>query len=336
MGWVSRRGAPLVLTFSPSIGTWAVGTVSTLDQTVDQITFAPLGLAGELLFGPTDAQVATVQQNLTKVRDFNDYVYVHTITKLQDAIDALEEPTQDPGVGAVLALCEATVATGSSFMAAAAGAFMGTFVNGLISSWATSTPSSLDGNLLSWVNRYEATSIALDKQLAEYSSDVASSWWASFTLNGQTSVLSDLAFTDIPDAADDPSFYEMTDASMLATQQAMWKQILPDSFVALELSPLYVDGEESVPPTSWVQEYYVKHPHAYLDWQWATGIHFDEWRIYPYFLVAAPGNLTSAPLSSDACGMLFIDSTPETTINTGGLYLRNTVFGGLGIKIVGG
>ncbi len=129
----------------------------------------------------------------------------------------------------------------------------------------------------------------------------------------------------------------MVNASILATQQAMWKQILPVSFVALELSDLYVSGDKDEPPISWAQKYYQRHPNAYVTWVWSKDIfHFDEWRIYNYFLVTSPGNMSSPPMSSDACDMLFIDSTPGTTINADGLYLRNTVFGGLGIKIVGG
>ncbi|GAA3604812.1 hypothetical protein GCM10022236_03340 [Microlunatus ginsengisoli] len=334
---ITGRPAALVV-YSASSNTWSLGTVSTTNQEVDHLAFAPIGVAGETLFGPTQAQIAIVQNNLSNLRNFNDYVYNHTDTKLDEALDALEQPSQDPGVGAVLALFQATIAVGATFMPLEeAGAFLGTFVNGLLASWITSPPSSLGGNLLSWINRYEKTSISFDQQLATYAQNVPAYWSTSFTVNGQTSVLSDLAFTEIPNQDDDPSFYDMVNASILATQQAMWKQILPVGFVALELSDLFVDGDLDHPPISWAQKYYQQHPNAYVSWVWSKDIfHFDEWRIYNYLLVASPGGMFSPQLSSDACDMLFIDSTPGTTINADGLYLRNTVFAGLGIKIVGG
>ena len=266
--WVaSIHGMPTsIVVYSSSSSTWSLGTASTTNQRVDQLAFTPIGVAGESLFGPTQAQIDIVQNNLANLRNFNDYVYTHTDTKLDEALGALEQPSQDPGVGAVLALFEATISVGATFMPLAeAGAFMGTFVNGLLSSWTTNPPSSLGGNLLSWINRYEKTSISFDRQLATYAQNVPAYWSTSFTVNGQTSVLSDLAFTDIPDQDDDPSFYDMVNASILATQQAMWKQILPVSFVALELSDLYVSGDKDEPPISWAQKYYQRHPNAYRD-----------------------------------------------------------------------
>jgi hypothetical protein len=344
-GWLAppaNNALPELLVYSPGTEAWALGTPSGSGQEVDALTFSPVAVS-QPLFGPTAAQITIAQDNLAALQAFNDYVYNHTSLDFGLSLQALTEPTQDPGIATVVTLFTSVVAAAAAFVPdgspvwwPSASAFIGTFTNGLLASWASDPPASIAIELAGWADRYQKTSSALDKQLAGYADDVPGNWATSFTLNGQTSVISDLAFTHIPVETVDPCFEDMAAASHLALFQTLWKQILLDRFVVREQPPMDVDGDQDAPPITWAQNYYKKYPNAYVEWHWTSGPFFAGWKIDNWEIAYAPGTgYTPTPLSPAASAMLFIDSTPGVVINADGYYTRNQVFAGLGLPTVG-
>lgn len=301
------------------------------------------GYAGELPVGPTQAQIAVVLPNLKALQDFNDYVYGHSQTGFLDALTAFSEQTSgDPGLGPVLSVLKAMLAGAAGYAPDSpplwwnpAAQFIGSFAIGLVDSWDQSPPPSIDQPFIDWTERYKTTSMAFDQQLAAYAHDVAQHWDTTFTANGQAQSLSDLAFTRIPVEATDTWFVDLVNAAILSLQQSLFETILRASFVIREQPSLRVDGKKDTEPVAWAKSFYKQHPNAYAQWRWKGSLLEQYWHVDNWEIAAAPGTgYTPRPLSSDACGMLFIDGVPGQTINADGLFTREAVFTSLGLKNV--
>lgn len=286
---------------------------------------------------PTPEQISTVQANLKAIMAFNDYLYPQGQTKINNAYLLLSETdNNDPGLGIGLDILEgAFSALGSEF--GAAGAFAATFVSGMVASWATSTPASLNTTFSDMLVRVQNTSLTVDQQLNEYYNDVAGNWNTAFSFNGQTATVADLAGIDFP-TEQDPGFFPMMDAAIRGFDQNTWEYVLRTDFRVTAWIDVPPDaptpGHESTPPTDYVQGFIKKHPAYYLTWTWEQGsgrLSQSGWIFDEYSLGGHASEFHDAAISNAAAAYLFIDSTDGVTINADGLFNRKTVFTEMGI-----
>ena len=287
---------------------------------------------------PTQEQIQTVQTNLTNMQALNDYIYTHGLAKIQNAYLLLSEPdNNDPGLTVDLNILEGAFwAVGS--LGGMIGNFAASFLSGMVSYWATSTPPDLNGQFASYVTRFEQTTLDVDTQLATYYQNVAAHWNDQFTYNGKTTTLADLSTASFP-AETDPTFEQMAGVALFALDQTLWKQMLVNNYVItlweLSSGPTIMPGKEDDPTISWAQDYYKSYPAYYETWSWHKSSGCGDqtgWETTEYNIGTGASFFHDGSLNSDACQYLFIDSTPGTTINANGLFTRETVFTGLGLK----
>jgi len=286
---------------------------------------------------PTAAQIAQVQSNLTNMQALNDYVYNEGQAKVFNAYLLLSEPdTSDPGMDVVLNLLEGAF-RGIGAMFGPIGAFVSGFVSGMVTDWADSPPPSLNTTFADLVSRLSATSVAVDQQLAVYYQDVAGNWDTSFTYNGKTTALSDLATIIFP-AETDPDFEAMASAALVALDQTIWQTVLCANMVVTlweSGQPINLGGDQDDPPVSWDEMFIKQNPAYYNTWGWHNSEGCGDqsgWIINEYNLGTGAGVFKDGSISDDACTYLFKDSSDGVIINADGLFPRKTVFTGLGIK----
>ena len=287
---------------------------------------------------PTPAQIQQVQQNLQNMQAFNDYVYNQGQSKVLNAYLLMsEQDSSDPGLTIGLNILEGAFwAVGGSL--GPIGNFAASFLSGMVAWWATSTPPNLNSTFASLLTRLQATSLAVDQQLAKYYQDVPGNWNTQFTYNGQTSTLADLATINFPPETD-PQFEALVAASLIALDKAVWKTVMVANFVITKFEltngDTIVQGQESEPPVSWDEAFIAKNPAYYNTWTWHNGSGCggtSGWDIVEYNIGTGATPFSDGSMSSDACKYLFIDSADGVVINANGLYSRATVFTGLGIR----
>jgi hypothetical protein len=287
---------------------------------------------------PTPAQIAQVQSNLQNMQALNDYVYNQGQSRVLNAYLRLsEQDNDDPGLIIGLNILEGAFwAVGGSL--GPVGNFLASFLSGMVAWWATSTPPSLNTTFASLLLRLQASSLQVDQQLATYYQDVAGNWNVSFTFNGQTQTLSNLANIVVPPETN-PDFETLAAAALFALDQTVWKTVLQANFVVTlwELSSgnTPMPGNQNDPPIQWDAGFIAANPAYYNTWTWHNSSGCGDstgWLVNEYNIGTGAGVFTDGSMSGDACSYLFQDSAPGVIINAGGLYTRSTVFTGLGIK----
>jgi len=291
-----------------------------------------------------------VQANLTNMQAFNDQVYNFGLAKYLNAFELLSEhDDNDLGLAIGLNIIEGAFWAAGS-VGGPAGSFLASFLSGMVAYWMTDTPPSLNTAFAQNVLRFQATTEQVDANLAGYHADVPGNWNTSFTYNGQTQALSDLATFDFP-VETDTAYKPLLDAALFGVDQSVWNNLLVAGFVVTfwyvggdgtwNGSDLFMDyKEKDIPPTDWVRDYYDKNPAYYEELAWYSG---DSnkccgpppcWAVGEYNLGtgAGPLGLTDGSISDDAANYLFIDSTPDNVINPKGLFKREDVFKHLGLK----
>jgi hypothetical protein len=284
---------------------------------------------------PTPAQIAQVQQNLTNMQAFNDYVYNQGQSKVLNAYLLLsEKDDSDPGLTIGLNILEGVFwAVGGSL--GPIGNFAASFLSGMVAWWATSTPPNLNTTFANLLTRLQATSLAVDQQLAQYYQNVAANWNTQFTYNGQTSTLADCANISFPPETD-PNFETMAATALFALDQMVWKTVMLSNFVITHWLPdTVMPGKESDPPVSWDEMFIAKNPAYYNTWTWHKKSGCGDssgWNTPEYNIGTGAGVFSDGSMSNAACKYLFIDSADGVVINSQALYNRATVFTGLGIR----
>ncbi len=233
----------------------------------------------------------------------------------------------------------------ASFLPPPIGAFAGNFVGGLVSSWASNTPPSLNGQFASYVTRYAATSQQLDAQLAIFHSEPKKYWDTGFTDpgSGQTVTVGDLANGNFPDEAD-PSFNTAAAAALVQLDQNLWQTMLVASFqiaawTSLNGPDFTPGGSENDPPVQEVEGFYQVHPAYYEPWTWQPGTpgcagQQAGWLLNEFSVGQNANTNSDGALNNDACRYLFSDSVPGVVINANGLFTREYVFNSMGLKQV--
>jgi hypothetical protein len=287
---------------------------------------------------PTPAQIAQVQTNLTNMQALNDYIYNHSTAKVLNAYFLLtEQDNSDPGLVIGLNILEGAFwAVGSEL--GPIGNFLASFLSGMVSWWATNTPPSLNTTFANLVNRLSATSQQVDTQLATYYSDVTDNWNVQFTYNGQTQTLANLANITVP-AETDPTFESLAAAALFGLDQSIWTTVMVANFVVTlweaSSGPDIMQGSQDQPPVAWDEMFIAANPAYYNTWTWQQGSGCGSqtgWLINEYNIGTGAGVFSDGSMSKDACGYLFIDSADGVVINANGLFSRETVFTGLGIR----
>ena len=292
---------------------------------------------------PTPDQIAAVQANLTNMQDFNDYVFLYGSPKVTTAYLLLSEvDAEDPGVAICLNILESALNAIGGILGPA-GSFVGTFFAGMINSWTTNTPPSLNTTFASLLTRLSATSLAVDDQVATINGDVADNWNTSFTFGGNTTAVSDLAAIAFPAKGTD-DFQTLANAALFALDQAIWSTVLQANFI-ISLWQSVEDGavqpfiiksdDQTTPPITEIESYIAANPAFYYTYSWhvASGCGDSTgWAIQEYNLGTGVTVENANNLSLAACAYLFTDSADGVIINSLGLYPRETVFTGLGLR----
>ena len=287
---------------------------------------------------PTDANIAKVKQNLSRMQAFNDYVYNEGGgSRISNCYLLLTIPdSKDPGLNVGISLLEGAFGVVGSF--GAFGGFACCFMCAEVSSWAAAanTPPSLNADFGQMIIRYQKSSEAFDSQCANYIADPASNWNKVFTWQGQSCVLGDLASIDFPDESD-PTFFTMATAAINALDVTVWHTVLQENcVVTLWLqngAPLSFSANEDM--NAWTQGFIAKNPAYYVTWQYEAKGGFMQpahYNVYEYNVGFGASKYHDNSISNAACAYLFIDSTDGTVINPNGLAPRKTVFTGWGLK----
>jgi hypothetical protein len=288
--------------------------------------------------GPTPAQIAQVQSNLQNMQALNDYVYNQGQSRVLNAYLLLsEQDNSDPGLVIGLNILEGAFwAVGSEL--GPIGNFLASFLSGMVSWWASNTPPSLNSTFASLLLRLQATSLAVDQQLATYYQNVAANWNVQFTYNGQTQTLSNLANITVP-AETDPTFETLAAAALFALDQQIWKTVMQANFVItlweMSSGPDIMPGSQNDPPVSWDEGFIAANPAYYNTWTWHNSSGCGDtsgWLINEFNIGTGAGVFHDGSMSNDACAYLFIDSADGVVINPNGLFHRVTVFDGLEIR----
>ena len=276
------------------------------------------------------------------MQKLNDYVYNHGLAPFSNAYALLtEKDSTDPGLAIGLNLLESAF-RGIGAIGGPPGAFISSFLNGLLSWWESSAtaPPTLNGTFGQLVMRFEATSVAVDSQLATYYKDVAANWDVQFTYNGHTETFSNLANITVP-VETDPAFEILAKAGVIGVDQQLWTLLLQAKYQIT-----YWDvggpggllpGTKDQPPIDFEKGFIAAYPAYRHTWTWhdsdGCGDH-DGWYIKEYNLGSGASLFSDGSLNGDACRYLFIDSCDGVVINAQGLFSRKTVFEWVGITQV--
>lgn len=282
---------------------------------------------------PTAENIALVKTNLANMQSFNDYLYGHGNPLIANAYALLSEQNTDKGMGVVVNMMESMFwAMGAIEGAGPIGAFAANTFCGILNAWTNGAPPADMGKTYAdLISRFEAASIDVDRQLAVYHDDPATYWYQTFTYNGQTCTLGDLASGAFP-AETDPEFFTFADPCLWALDQYIWKFILTGGgYCIAEWLPSLTEPT-SFNFTSWQNSFYGAHP-AY----WATCVYHQDsgscgdescYYLTEYNLSTGAGQYHDGHIPDDACNYLFSDRAPGQSYAecTMGLFPRADVF----------
>jgi hypothetical protein len=267
----------------------------------------------------------------------NDYIFNHAQSLLQTAYLLLsEQNSSDLGLTIGLNILDSAFgAVGGSL--GPVGSFIASFVSGMVSYWATSTPPSLNTQFATLWDRLEQSSVEVDTQLATYATDVPGNWNVQFTYNGQSQTLSNLADITVPKELE-LGFETLANAALLGFEQQVWTTVMKANYVVTLWEPTNgvtpLPGDPNNPPVQWDEQFIAAHPAYYHTWTWHNSAGCGDtsgWVINEYNLGTGASTFSDGSMSSAACAHLFQDSAPGVIINPSGLFPRATAFTGLGI-----
>ena len=295
---------------------------------------ATLWSTGTVVF-PSAADIAKVQTNLKNMQAFNDYVYNQGTSRVLNAYLLLSAPdTNDPGLTVALNVLEGAFSTLGSELGPL-GNFAGSFLSGMVSGWASSAPPSLNATFASMLLRLQATSLAVDAQLASYHSNVEANWSTAFAYNGTSTKLSDLATGHFP-AETDPAFEKAAAAALFGLDKQIWTTVMVAKYVLSFWNTQageYLSGDTDM--TKWHEHFIAERPAYRCTWTWHDSTGWGDqtgWAVVEHNIGTGVTWDSDGSMNSEACRYLFIDSADGVVINPNGLFTRSTVFTGLGIR----
>ena len=304
---------------------------------------------------PTAANISKLRVNLKNMQQFNNQLYVNTISKCDNLFVLLSRlDNSDPGMSiGINLLCGALIGVGGEF--GIIGCVVANYYCGLISNYSVTSPPSLQAEYTSYMTRIQATSLQVDLDLAIDSSDPVSSWdtpvsgsmdtpWGTKTASCS---LGQLAAIDVPDETN-PLYDEMMIQAIFAFDQTLWWSVinqtyqingwnsgwlLPPMIQASDV-PLgdqgmnnYCDGCMSGSPAHWSTWGY----QAQTD---KKGKDTSYYIVLDYSLGYPPLHGKDQPIPDAAARYLFLDTIPGTIVNPNGLFTRVFVFQGFGLRVI--
>jgi len=281
----------------------------------------------------TPQEITQVQTNLARMQAFNDYIYTSGNSYIINCFALLSKAdSSDPGNPVGIAMMEGAIGAVFSCMGPV-GAFSSCFLCSIISSWATAIPPNLALTFSSMMLRFDQSHVQLDQDIARYAANPTAYWNQTFTWNGLTITLGDLATIDFPSEGS-PDFYTLTALSLRGLDQATWSETLRIQCKTSQLAPnnqcecTVVSKKTNI--DQWYASLLLDKPSYFATWSWHsdTGLYdHDEWHVNEYCLNFKSGNATHLQVIPDgAAHYLFIDSSPGCIINPAGLFTRNWVF----------
>jgi len=291
----------------------------------------------------TTDDILKVKQNIRNMIDFNNYLETQGNTKILNAFALLSiSDNKDLGLQIGLnLLCGSFWALGGPY--GAIGAISANFLSGLVGSYATTKPPSLQAEVSSLLLRFQATSEQTNSDLELIYGDPETYW--NNTYSGQVNTpfgtynasgtVSDLATIDFP-AQTDENFMNMIYTAQYALDQCVWAQLL-QNFVITQYQPgtdypcsRYTEQQMETDAAG----FYAVHPSYWNCWTYEQVI-TKKGKDKSYYLQYQNNIGTGATTFSDghlndsACQYLFIDSYDNVVINPDGLFHRSFVFNNL-------
>ena len=289
---------------------------------------------------PSEAQILHVKLNLRNMIDFNNQLYVEGNTKILNAYFLLTiSDDHDLGLDIGLNLLKGAF-IGLGGEGGIAGAIVANFLCGLLDSYTTTIPLSLNAQMSSLLTRFQKTSEQLDVDLEMYYGNPEQYW--NTTLSGSvtnafgtyqvSSTFSDLATIDFP-ATTNSLFMDYILTAQYALDQQVWFTLLPNfkitQFNPSTMYPCKNNSELSMQQNA--ASFYGAHKSYWNNWTYyhSTNRKGEDNSYYEHWendIGTGAGAFTDGHLNDSACDYLFIDSYDNVIINSNGLFHRNFVF----------
>ena len=289
---------------------------------------------------PTEVDILRVKTNLRNMINFNNQLYVQGNTKILNAFLLLSiSDDHDLGFEIGLNLLKGAM-IGIGAEGGIIGAIAANFLCGVVDSYTTTKPVSLNVQMSNLITRFQKTSEQLDVDLEMYYGNPSQYWNTTF-IGSVTNAFgtypvsctfSDLATIDFPDETNS-LFMDYILKAQYALDQQVWFTLLPN-FVITKFYP------STIYPCKTYSEQKMETNAA-----WFYGVHKSYWNNWTYYhdtnrkgedtsyysqnendIGTGAGAFTDGHLNDSACDYLFIDSYDNVIINANGLFHRSFVF----------
>lgn len=294
---------------------------------------------------PTQAEIEILQKNIVNMQSFNDHVYNYGNAKIVNAF-ALLSQTDNTDLGNKISI---DLLSGACFAISdiiePIGPVIGSFLSSYVSGYYAAPPPSLNVAFSNLINRFQATTIQLDYDLAQIYSNPVTYWNNTYsgTINTPfgsypvSSTVSQLSTVNFP-AETDPQFDLFVKAAVYALDQQIWSVLL-QRFIITKSTP-EVDVTNHYAPNGidvWMEEFYNLHKAYWCTYKYVEDItkkgkDDSYWCVFEYNIGSGFSFMSDGSLNDNACNYLFIDSIDNVVINPDGLFHRTFVFNNLGIR----
>jgi len=289
---------------------------------------------------PTEEQILCVKTNLRNMIDFNNQLYNEGNTKILNAYFLLSiSDDHDLGLEVGLNLLKGAF-IGIGTEGGIIGAIASNFLCGLLDSYISTTPDSLNAQMSSLLTRFQKTSEQLDVDLEMYYSNPATYWNTTFSGSvtnafgtyPMSSTFSDLATINFPEQTNS-LFMGYVLTAQYALDQEVWFTLLVNfkitQFNPSTIYPCKNNSEQEMETNA--AFFYTKNKSYWNNWvyHYSTNRKGDDNSYYEHWqndIGTGAGAFTDGSLNDSACDYLFIDSYDNIIINVNGLFHRSFVF----------
>ena len=272
--------------------------------------------------------------------DFNNQLYNEGNTKILNAFFLLTvSDNHDLGLDIGLNVLKGAF-IGIGTECGITGAIVANFLCGLVDSYTTSTPVSLNAQMSSLLTRFQNTSEQVDMDLETYYAYPQEFW--NTTFNGSvtnafgtypvSSTFSDLSTINFP-SINEPEFMTYILLAQYALDQQVWLTLLPNfeitQFNPSSDYPCKTYSEQKMESNA--ASFYGSHKSYWNNWVYHQSTsrkgednsYFTQWQNN---IGTGASAFTDGHLNDNACDYLFIDSYDNVIINKNGLFHRTFVF----------
>lgn len=289
---------------------------------------------------PSEEQILCVKNNLRNLIDFNEQLYVQGQTKILNAYALLTlSDNHDPALAIGLNILKSAY-LGIGEIGGPIGVGISSFTCGLLDSYTTTTPISLQAQMSSMLMRFQKTSEQLDVDFEMYFGDPATYWNTSFSGSVTNAFgtypvschFNDLSTFNFPPKTDSAFMVYLLKAQFALDQQ-IWYTLLTNfkitKFMPSADYPCKTNSEQQMESNA--AGFYVPHKSYWNNWvyHYTTNRKGDDTSYYEQWQNSIGGDagaFTDGHLNDSACDYLFSDSYDNVIINVNGLFQRYFVF----------